>query len=154
MQDGIGAVLRFGFADEAGEAGGVAQHRRDLFFGIALRVLDGGLHQHYWAGVLMDVVGDDVVEYFAVAHAGRLHYGYLFEVRITYGVHHSLLVRECVPAAAFGAAFGAQVGVGVGPLAKGEAFWGREGLVGGTFQASEVSKRHGGGLLHGGCDVF
>jgi hypothetical protein len=55
----------------------------------------------------MYVVRNDVVEYFAVAHAGRLHYGYLFEVRIAYGVHHSLLVGERVPTATFGAAFGA-----------------------------------------------
>ena len=65
-------------------------------------------------------------------------------MRITYGVHHSLLVGECVPAAALGAAFGAQVGVGVGPLAKGEAFWGFEGLVGGAFDAGEVSRGHRG----------
>ena len=75
-------------------------------------------------------------------------------MRITYGVHHSLLVGECVPPAALGAAFGAQIGVGVGPLTKGEAFWGCEGLVGGTLDAGQVSKRHGGGLLHGGGDVL
>ena len=102
----------------------------------------------------MYVVRNDVVEDFAVADAGRLHYGYLFEVRIAYGVHHSLLVGQGVPPAALGAAFGAEVGVGVGPLAEGEAFWGCEGLVGGAFDAGQVSKRHGGGLLHGGRDVF
>ena len=54
-------------------------------------------------------------------------------MRITYGIHHSLLVGERVPPAALRAALGAQVGVGVRPFAEGEAFWGFEGLVGGAF---------------------
>ena len=77
LEDGVGAVLGFGFADEAGEAGGVAQHWRNFFLRITLRVLNRGLNQHDGAGVLVDVVRDYVVKYFGIADPCAFHYGYL-----------------------------------------------------------------------------
>ena len=92
LQDGVGAILRFGLADEPAETGGVAQHGGDLLLGVALGVLDGGLDQHDGCRILMDVIGNDVIEDFGVTNSRRFHYSYLFDVITTYCVHNSLLI--------------------------------------------------------------